>query len=111
MVRIRSVASLVWKWYSGMLDSRPLVTQSVTTGNDYVLGAAVARYASTPTGLVCGLGDAIAQVFIEKKELVKYDLHRTARMTAIGLVFTVREFDVFWQIATLFSFLLANTSI
>lgn len=44
---------------------------------------------------MCGLGDAIAQVFIEKRELEKYDLHRTVRMTAIGLVFTVREFDVF----------------
>ena len=64
-----------------------------------------------PTGLVCGLGDAIAQVFIEKKEFVQYDLHRTARMTAIGLVFTVRECDVLGNESHTVLVPLANTSI
>ena len=38
---------------------------------------------------MCGLGDGIAQIFIERRNKEKYDVIRTARMTTIGLLFTV----------------------
>ena len=38
---------------------------------------------------MCGLGDCIAQVFIERRKRKKYDMLRTARMATIGLFFTV----------------------
>lgn len=40
-------------------------------------------------GFVCGLGDVIAQAFIEKRQLKNYNVHRTVTMTAIGFLFTV----------------------
>ena len=39
MVRIKGVVSVIWRWYTGKLDSRPLITQAVTTGMSYVLGS------------------------------------------------------------------------
>lgn len=42
-------------------------------------------------GFVCGLGDVVAQVLIERKQLNKYDPPRTLRMAAVGLFFTVRS--------------------
>lgn len=41
-------------------------------------------------GFVCGLGDVIAQNFIEKRRLRDYNVRRTTTMTAIGFLFTVK---------------------
>lgn len=41
-------------------------------------------------GLVCGLGDVIAQNLIEKRRLRDYNIRRTTTMTAIGFLFTVK---------------------
>ena len=41
-------------------------------------------------GIVCGLGDCIAQLLLKKEgSSKKYDLVRTARMSFIGFSFTV----------------------
>lgn len=69
--RALRVFRTLWRWYCRRLDNRPLFTQAATTG------------------VVCGVGDSIAQILIEHRELGEYDLHRTVRMTSIGLFFTV----------------------
>ena len=45
---------------------------------------------------MCGLGDVIAQKFIEKRKLAEYDVPRTLRMSAIGLFFTVQKMNAFF---------------
>ena len=61
----------LWVWYDGMLETRPLVTQAISTG------------------VICGIGDVIAQELIEKKGWDKYDVRRTAKFSVIGLLFIV----------------------
>lgn len=65
------------------------MTQAVTTGilYGYVLLSSLQEVVFT--GFVCGLGDAIAQVFIDRRKFNRYDLYRTARMASIGFFFTV----------------------
>ncbi len=76
------------QWYVRKLDSKPLITQAVTTGvcssyNDYSTNYFII------IGFVCILGDGVAQMFIEKRQLTSYDIPRSVRMGAIGLMFTV----------------------
>ena len=61
----------LWVWYDGMLETRPLVTQAISTG------------------VICGIGDVIAQQLIEKKGWQKYDARRTVKFSMIGLLFIV----------------------
>ena len=41
------------------------------------------------TGVICGIGDVIAQELIERKGWEKYDIRRTAKFSMIGLLFIV----------------------
>lgn len=41
-------------------------------------------------GVVCGLGDVIAQSIIERKTWTTYDIPRTTKMASIGFAFTVK---------------------
>ncbi|XP_064381867.1 protein Mpv17-like [Halichondria panicea] len=67
---LQRIAVRIWKGYVSILDSRPLLTQAITTG------------------VVCGLGDVIAQSCVEGRRWKQYSLQRTAKMAAIGLCFT-----------------------
>ena len=67
----------LWVWYDGVLERRPLVTQAISTG------------------VICGIGDVIAQELIERKGWEKYDIRRTAKFSMIGLLFIVSGLQ--WQ--------------
>ena len=60
-----------WKWYDGVLVRRPVLSQSISTG------------------VICSIGDVIAQEVIEKKGWKNYDFQRTLKFGAIGLFYVV----------------------
>ena len=70
----------LWSAYNGALTRRPLQTQMVQGG------------------IICGAGDAIAQVGLEKVE--KYDYVRTLRFSLLGSFFIVsalRQLTKLWR--------------
>ena len=77
------------------LNRNPLLAQATSTGIH--LQSCLYRFcffylehvAYWYTGLVCGMGDVIAQQIIERKATVAHDWRRTAKMAAIGFCFTV----------------------
>ena len=74
----------LWSAYNGALTRRPLQTQMVQGG------------------IICGAGDAIAQVGLEKVE--KYDYVRTLRFSLLGAFFIVsalRQLTKLWRSTSL----------
>lgn len=65
-----NAAKVIWGWYVRELNSKPLLTQAVTTG------------------VIYGLGDIIAQQAVDRRTIREHKWRRTVKVTLIGLCFT-----------------------